>query len=233
MKNLFLVFTLLIILNPLFGQDKFIIEGEMNYGTYDHTNIKLFQEELNKVTGLPTQITDSYPDFYGYRLLLGVLKEKVANNFYFDYRSTGGKISYADYSGKYGIETLLQAYTLGYEYDYGFIRSKYFSSFLVLRLSGMYNDFSFNEYLTVNEFSENETYFFDSFGASAGAGLKFSFDLKKIIISTSVSYENNISLYLTWKEDSKVQFRNLDNKPVDVNWTGMRVGMSLGIPFVM
>ncbi|MTI22917.1 hypothetical protein E1176_17930, partial [Fulvivirga sp. RKSG066] len=73
-----------------------------------------FQKELymDAISSLdvPFKITDDFPGYIGYELTTKIPQANYSYGVNFAFRSTGGRISYSDYSGKYTIDNKVRAY---------------------------------------------------------------------------------------------------------------------------
>lgn len=218
-----------------FGQD---ISWSINavYGSYQMKSMKDFQEELyNDVVSsinVPFKITDNFPGFIGYEISAEKqLDNKLFVGFKLAMMSTGGRISYADYSGKYSIDNKLQNYE-----GRGVIGTTvHKSKKLLLNISGHLGISLTNHELSsslklFNQTTQDYSYKFSSLNLvlAAGSELRY-FVLKKIFINVQARYDVHLSGKLNYKENSNAYLQNNEGNAVKSDWSGVRGGVGIGM----
>ena len=109
MKNLFFIFSLLI---PAVGFAQLDVSLATGVGKYSMSDLKKLQESIRADFPVEAKITSSFPAYWFYE---GTVKKRFDNNFMtggsFSLGSTGGRISYADYSGEIHSDQLVKFYS--------------------------------------------------------------------------------------------------------------------------
>lgn len=234
LKTLFTIFLLNFSLQLSFGQDLSLSINAV-YGSYQMNSMKGFQEELyNDVVSsidVPFKITDNFPGFIGYE----ISAEKQIDNelfvgFKFAMRSTGGRISYADYSGKYNIDNKLRNYE-----GRGVIGTTvHKSEKLLLNISGHLGiAFTNHELLSsvqVFDQTTQDSYKFSSLNLILGIGSELRyFVLQKVFINVQSRYDVHLSGKLNYKENSDAYLQNNEGSPIKCDWSGVRGGLGIGM----
>jgi hypothetical protein len=109
MKKLIFV-SIFICFNSFSQTGKIFLEA--NYNSFSHTSLSDFQEEFkNDLVPIPLQTTDDFPANIGFTVGYEITDSNIA--LFLGYNSTGGKLSYSDYSGVVRLEESLNAITFG------------------------------------------------------------------------------------------------------------------------
>ena len=204
------------------------VYSEMNYNTFYHSSLKAFQKEfMLDMPELPMEVTDDFPANYGYTF--GVKIDEINTSFFYSYNSTGGKISYADYSGKIAITELLIGRTIGGQYEYQFYSSSYGNIYGLFRAFFMFNDFDIESTYVIDGKEEVKLYELKSFDIGGGFGVKYEYPLWFFNLYLSAGVD--VVLGGDLKLDSKHHIENNRGEPVNANWTGFRTGIGVSVPF--
>lgn len=202
--------------------------AELNYNTFSHSSLKSFQEEfINDVPDIPVKVNDNFPANFGFTL--GYTINTINTSFFFNYNTTGGKISYSDFSGRIRITQPLKGYTFGGSYLFKIFKEseklhlglKAFATFSSLEIN------SYNELLdTVNEDSLK----FSSTDLGIGVNLIYEYPVYFFKIRATIGYDLVLGGKLLFKENKDVYLESNNGDSVKTGWSGLRTGIGISIP---
>lgn len=205
------------------------------YGTYQMASMKKFQSDLyqnvSSSVNVPFKITDEFPGFIGYELSANMSLKKFFFGFQLATRSTGGRISYADYSGKYNIDNKL----LNFE-GHGVIGTTvYNTEKLTLNVAGQIGVALTNHELSsslqlTNQNEQAESFKFSSLNVIVAAGSELRYYiLNNVFVNFKARYDLHIPGKLTYKENTNAYLENDNGEEVKVDWSGIRGGIGIGL----
>ena len=123
MKKIIKIAIIMFSLTSYSQQGKIFIET--NYNTFSHSSLQQFQKEFKAdIAPIPVKTVDDFPANIGFTLGYEITDASTA--FFLSYNSTGGKLSYSDYSGVIRIEQPLKGYTAGGNYQF-FLENRFFN----------------------------------------------------------------------------------------------------------
>ncbi|WP_157831432.1 hypothetical protein [Confluentibacter flavum] len=201
---------------------------EFNYNTFSHTSLKSFQQEFIKdIPEIPIQVNDNFPSNIGFTL--GYKVGKINTSLFFSYNSTGGKISYSDYSGVIRITQPLDAYTFGGEYQINFSKNKEGFS-LGLRAFSMLSNLTVENYTQILNNITDEKVKLQSINFGLGGRLIYEYPVSFFIIKASLGFDITFGGTLKFKENNDFYLENNNGEEVKSNWSGLRTGLGVEIP---
>lgn len=212
------------------AQSDFSAVAEVNYNTFSHKEISDFQQELMEdIPEIDLRVNDDFGANIGYSL--GLKVEDLDTQFFAAYNSTGGKISYGDYSGLIRITQLLKAYTAGAEYQFRLLDNDS-KGVIYLGLRGLLN------YTTLDLRSHSEIY--DSVSSESvdfdavdlGVGVAFNYDIPVWIVKLrlKLGYDLFLGGELKFSEDREVSLEDNEGDLVKTGWSGLRTGVGIVVP---
>jgi hypothetical protein len=201
---------------------------EANYNTFSHTSLSDFQKEFkDDLQEIPIQTTDDFSGNIGFTLGYEMVGANVT--IFVSYNTTGGKLSYSDFSGVVRITEILKAYTLGGEYLIHF--SKTNNNFtLGLRGFGMFSTMELKNYTKILEDITKENIDFQSINLGIGARVLYEYPVSFFIIRASLGFDLTFGGTLRVKENSEFRLENNAGDKVKTNWTGLRTSVGVAIP---
>ncbi len=201
---------------------------EANYNTFSHSLLSDFQEEFkNDLPEIPIQTTDDFPGNFGFGLGYEMVNNHVL--IFASYNSTGGKLSYSDYSGVVRITEELKGYTLGAEYLVPFSETD--NKFtLGLRGFGMFTTMKLESYSQIGDNITQEEVDFQSTNFGLGARILYEYPVSFFIIRASVGFDLTFGGLLTFKENSDYHLQDDNEDKVKSNWSGLRTSVGIAIP---
>ena len=231
-KALTLISTILFIWQNCEAQ-KNNISGiiEINYNTFSHNRLRDFQQELSDdIDEVNLQTNDDFSSNVGYSI--GIKVEDINTQFFVSYNSTGGKLSYSDYSGIIRLTQLLKGYTVGGEYQFklsndGSKEMFYFGT----RASINYSELDLESYSKISDNVSRESIDFKSI--DIGLGVRFIYDIPISIVKLrfNIGYDVMIGGDLKFKENNDFSLEDDGGDRVRTGWSGFRSGIGIVVPF--
>ena len=227
MKYKYLIIGFWLVYNIGYSQEGSIFV-ELNYNSFMHTSLKSFQEEFRgDMPEIPIKINDNFPANFG--ITAGYKINSLDAALLFSYNSTGGKISYSDYSGIVRLTQPLKAYSLGGEY---FIELDKSSSNLSLGLKGFmtYSMLEIDSYTQIADEVNKDNIKLQSIDFGVGGRLIYEYPLSFFMLRASIGVDVVIGGKLKFKENNEYHLENNNGDPVKTNWTGLRTGIGISVP---
>lgn len=203
------------------------------YGGYEMKSMKHFQEELFTDAvqmDLPFKIVDDFPAYIGYELQIGMDNDDLEYGLQFGGRSTGGRVSYSDYSGKYNIDNELRSFEVG-----TYIGLKAHESAKINFMMTVLFGVSFTNLNLISDFHltdqepQIETVDFASKNFLFAPGLKVRWTITKILFADfTARYDIQAPGKLRLSDDKRAHLENKKEEAVRANWSGFRIGIGLG-----
>lgn len=207
------------------------------YGTFQmenmRNNLKSTLTQLREI-GVPLELTIAYPAFYVYQAQLAFSTPIGTFGPLVGMASTGSRISYQDYSGKYIHDELLKYRQVGLFYEFDYYSWENFSINLGMQVSGVFTNFSNSYELQIYENAFDD---FSQKGKAIGIGIQPNINLNytwhRIILSVQGGYFLNHSEPLHDEKDKEAVFTNSrTHKELQPSWNGWRAGLSLGLVLI-
>ncbi|MFL1010764.1 hypothetical protein [Flavisericum labens] len=201
---------------------------ELNYNTFSHSSLKSFQQEfVEDIPEIPIEVNDDFPSNIGFTL--GYKLNQINTSLFFSYNSTGGKISYSDYSGVIRITQPLNAYVFGGEYQINLSKT---NNNLSLGLKGfsVLSNLKLENYTQISDNITNESIKFQSVGFGIGGRLIYEYPMSFLIIKASLGYDMTFGGTLKFKENNDFYLENNNGDKVKTNWSGLRTGLGIEVP---
>lgn len=217
---------------PVSGQ--FRTSLSVGYGTYRMSNLKAFQKELLADFPEDSRITEDFPGYLYYDLTIAQpLSDQLRMGISATYGSTGGRLSYKDYSGEVTGNQLVRYLGVGVPFKLSVYDNpdKELSLNLVLTPQVSMNWLTLEFYSRLNNQSDESRYKFRSlnFAIEPGISATKSFGLWEIDFFGG--YNVNVvkgNLFFTKNEEAYLQDANGD--PVKIDLSGLR--FSLGVAYI-
>jgi hypothetical protein len=106
--------TILFLLLPLASSAQISISGGVLYGTWNMASMKSIQQDVIASSQIPMKVVTEFPPYFGMSFnCMYALNQRTALGLAVDYYSTGGRVSYGDYSGYVQVDQLLSALSVG------------------------------------------------------------------------------------------------------------------------
>lgn len=202
---------------------------ETGVGTYRMDQLK----ELNAALVFPfdTKLMSDFPAFIYYQSSIHRIFNQSSLGLSVAFQSTGSKISRKDYSGEYYFNNTVYSSSLCVNYE------KLITSFKSLNFNVYSEAGAIYSYLVMKEFLQiNNTVIADdltelvAFNYIFEPGINFSYQFSKIALGLNIGYAvqiGNGAFHLHGEKEAILIEPDTGDK-VTPDWTGIRVGLSVG-----
>lgn len=219
------VFFLILVSQNFIAQEIQIGFGS-GLGSYKMDDLKKMNNLVVKSIPFQTKIVSDFPSYWYYCPYL-VFKGKSASfGLFYNYESTGSRISSADYSGEFRLDMKIHSNSTGFiiGYDIRVFSNFYLGIYSILGLG--FTDLKVNEYLQTGDDSYMHTSKFNIMSEIIEPGVNLNYKSKFVGVKMKFGYlfQAKYNSFTAGKNSGI----NLDNdKP---NWNGYRIGLSLYYP---
>lgn len=232
MKRSFaLVFTMLVLCLNVQAQKGLSAVAEINYNSFSHKKLRDLQQELTKnIEGVTLRVNDDFGSNVGYTV--GVKVEDLGVQYFLSYNSTGGKVSYSDYSGIIRVTQLLEGYTLGAEYQKELTNLDSKTAFYIGGRGFLnYTSLGLKTYSEIYDYAESQSVDMNSF--DFGVGIRFNYDIPVWVVKLRINagYDLVFGGELRLSEDKDYALENSRGDRVKTGWSGFRSGIGVVVPF--
>jgi hypothetical protein len=225
MKN-YIYLLVFISINAFSQQGKIFIET--NYNTFSHSSLSDFQQEFKAdLNPVPLKTVDDFPANIGFTVGYEIIDSNVA--FFLGYNSTGGKLSYSDYSGVVRLEESLNAITIGGIY-YVNLNPENNNFRVGFRGFSMISSLNIDSYSKIENSIQEESIDFKSFDVGFGAQLNYEYPFSFFIIKANIGFDLVLGNKLIFSDNNEAHLINNSNEEVKTGWTGLRTGLGIAIP---
>lgn len=201
---------------------------EANYNTFSHSSLKSFQVEfINDVPDVPIKINDNFPANFGFTL--GYTIDVINTSLFFSYNTTGGKISYSDYSGKIRITQPLRGYTFGGSYLFKIFKESE-KLHLGIKAFGTFSSLEINSYNELLDTINEESIKLNAIDLGAGVNLIYEYPISFFKIRAVFGYDLVFGGKLLFKENKDLYLENNNGDSVKTGWSGLRTGIGVSVP---
>ena len=202
---------------------------DIDYNTFSHSKLKQFQEEfVQDLEPVRVKTVDNFPANVGFTLGYEFVSIKTA--IYFSYNTTGGKISYGDYSGQIRILQPVTGYSIGGIYHIDLIKGSPSKLKLGLKSINTFSFFKIDNYSKSNNTTTSESFKFSSRDIGLGSFLLFEQPLSIFSLRIKAGYDYVFGGKLIFSENKEAYLENNRGSAVRTNWSGIRTG--LGIAYI-
>jgi hypothetical protein len=230
------IFLLIIIFAAFTNTDiisqnyRFELSGGLS--TFQMETLKGLNQDLNtdakQRLNLNTQITDNFPAFLWYNL-------EIKRNFFNKFNiggviglvSTGSRISYADYSGKYSLDNNVYGINLGLVYDFLYEYNENINYDIGIESGVIFSNLTSKEKYVIENTAQEFNYVFSATSIYLKAEGKVFYKINdnlKLGLSLGYLFDINAKYHLTTNANA-ILTRPSDNSTVKTEWSGIRSGI--------
>ena len=225
MKKTITVIAFILSINAFSQQGKIFIET--NYNSFSHSSLSDFQQEFKAdLAPITLKTVDDFPANIGFTLGYEIVDSNSA--LFLSYNSTGGKISYSDYSGIVKIEESLSAITFGAIYFLNLSEKKDFR--IGFRGFSMFSKFNLNSFSEISNNIQQDNFDFQSTDFGLGAQLNYEYPLSFLILKANIGFDITFGGKLIFDSNNEAYLTNNSNNKVTTGWSGLRSGIGIAIP---
>jgi hypothetical protein len=223
MKKLFFIVLMILSSEYIFSQS---IKVEINsgLGTYNHDDLKSFQDYLLTLAPPHTRKVAEFPPYYYYSASVeNILNEHHLIGINFAFLTSGGRNDIRDYSGEYSLDMHINGIGAGFQYRYIISSFKNFDLYAKARVGLLFSSFYMKERLNLIQVDTTTTS--DRFRAmniyyEPSLGITWNFR-SRLSLDFSLGYEIDTkgSLLL---ENTKQFIALPSGQPLTTDWSGFR-----------
>lgn len=200
---------------------------EANYNSFGHTKLSEFQQQLAAdFNPIPIQVSDDFPAHIGLTLGYEFTESNIA--VFASYNVTGGKLSYADFSGVVRVQQNLQGITLGSQYLFNFneVDNLQFG----LRLLTTFSNLSLDSYSEIGSTTTVSDVSFNAIDFGGGLQFIYEYPLSFLNIRASFGYDFVFGGPLKFKDNTDINLVDNSGQDITTGWSGIRFGLGVSIP---
>jgi hypothetical protein len=199
----------------------------LNYGSYSMNSLKDVQQSLFP-SEIPLEIVESFPSRAGFEFNILRSFGKFSLGTGLSKVSTGGRVSYADYSGSINHD-IIAGNTMGFlQLEYAFMQRESWELFFAMRNGVAISKMTYRTTLTLGEETDQIENNFKSLNFAISPGLGARFFYKNFFLHPEVRYESHVVKGdLTYSDNSNISLE-VDGNKVHMDWDGIRLSISFG-----
>jgi hypothetical protein len=204
----------------------------IHYATFKMGDLVQLQAEfLKDLDGaIPARVTDNFPSYIGFEGSLTFRKDPVWFGAEVGYNSTAGRIAYSDYSGKFFVDQIVKAPKVGLAVAYTLSKNvSDWETLIYFNAGTTFNSYKVDYNLTTAKTHHVDVLQFQSINIYVSGGVGVSRNFSRFFINTKVLYQQDIPTDLTLSSDSNAKLTNDDGDFVQVDWSGLRPTLSVGM----
>ena len=224
-KNLFLISFFLILSYSITAQVSLTLKA--GYGTYYMGGVKEFQKAALSQSALPGKIVTKFPGYINYRLYMGLPSKIDKFEFYLGYLTTGGRISLADYSGKWNYDMLLNGFQAGAHWSQPIKTINKFQIDGFVDFGVICSMLNMTDYIRVYEESAQNSQLFFAYGLNVQPGFEAVYKMSHFDIGCYLGLEIDMSTNFYLNGDSDYILGIRENNYTRPSWTGIRTGIQV------
>jgi len=205
---------------------------KVGYGTYSMADIKNLQEDIISTNPIPFQTTESFPGY----LLFSLEYNHSLENWLdiggsLEYKSTGGRVYYADYSGSAYVDQILTGYSIAASASAYLINNTKWELPVVLRGGVVRTTMDINSQVSIGGQTVQDGLEVASTSVFVEPGIKCVRVFSNILLSVECGYELNFNAPLHLSSNSDATLVNSQGEEIAANWSGLRIRAGLGYRF--
>lgn len=199
----------------------------LNYGSYSMKGLKEVQQSLFP-SNIPLEVVESFPSRTGFEFNLLRTFDRLSLGTGFSKASTGGRVSYADYSGSIMHDIIANSMMVSIQVEYALIKNEGWELFFAMRNGLAISTMTYRTTLTLGADTDEIKNKFKSMNFALSPALGARFFYGNFFLHPEVRYESHIVKGdLTYSSDSDEELKVNGNK-VQMDWDGVRLSISLG-----
>lgn len=210
-------------------QSSFVFKSGL--GTYLMTDLKANQDEILDQIPVDARKVDEFPPYLNFGIEgMTSFKNDLSIGFLFDFQSTGGRISYADFSGRIGIDHRISAIGLGIAVHKAFRETEKFIVMGNLEGSGLFTKMVIESNSEIGTVSSSEELEFEAISPALGGNIVFRRLLNNFFIQVSGGFQYDIGGKVKL-DNSEGVLLTPEGAPARTQWSGGRIEIGIGYTF--
>lgn len=218
-----------------FAQEAYLQENkiyfEVDYNTFDHKKLKDFQRNLSDdFQPVRIKTVDDFSSNLGFTI--GYELTNINAALYFSYTTTGGKLSYGDYSGEIRILQPLIGYSYGVVYSVFLAKNKFKNRLRIsFKTINTFSTFEINSYYRLEDSVVKDDFKFSSFDFGLGSFLQYEQPVSIFKLRLKLGYDQVFGGKLKFSENNEAYLQDARGSTVRTNWSGLRTGLGISYSF--
>ena len=199
----------------------------INYGSYSMKGLKDLQNTILQ-SEIPLEIVESFPSRIGFEASVLRTFGNISVGLTASKASTGGRVSYADYSGSLNHDIIVNNTLAAIQLEYILSKKESWELLFTMRNGVAFNTMKYNTTLSLGNETDDLGAKFKStnFAVSAGVGARFFFG--SVFIQPEFRYETHVAKGDLHNSNDPDVALEVNNEKVQVGWDGLRLSLSLG-----
>jgi hypothetical protein len=205
------------------------IEFQSGFATFDMSALKKINNSLVKYIPLETRIVSSFPPYWYFQPSVILKSDKIGMGIFYNFQSTGSRISSADYSGEYRLDMKIHAHSPGIYVDCYLIPVYKFKLLAYSQIGFLYSNLRIDESIIIKDTTlMNYSYQFDCTNYLFEPGVKFDYKANSLGCEINFGYlfQFGDESFTTNTEESENPNVTLD-RSIKPDWSGFRLGVSV------
>lgn len=201
---------------------------------FNMKEMKQHQAELRVQFPTQAKVIESFPSFWFYELYLtGQISKRVTIGGSIGFTSTGGRMDYRDYSGSIECNQTTQAWTPATRCEVLLNPDKKWLVYFTGKAGAYFGHYELRVLAEVNNDRNDNTVEFNSINAFVEPGFLLS---KNIVgsLNAMVTAGYNLNVFQGKQKlssDSSLFLQNNSGGPVNLDWSGFRLGFGMSVDF--
>lgn len=198
-------------------------------GSYTMNTLRELQGFRMEYAGLPAQVTENFPVHWNGGVEFGLCFPKFPSRLvlFYQFSSTGARVSSKDYSGELKLDLVANCRQIGLGLEQDMVHYKFFALSGCAKFSYLFTEIMTLDFLRINDQASREEYRFTSGGAGLEPGILAGFNLLFFRIGLYGGYLFSFSEGLHLQGNSKAFLKLPNDKDAVAEWNGWRAGVKL------
>ena len=209
------------------GQSAFL---EIGYGSFQMTSIKKFQAGLQGQLDFDAKTVDEFPSYFTFKGTALVYEvNDLAFGFSIGQVSTGGRISYADFSGSIKIDNNLRGFLLGPVVEYNLSESNSSQFNLTLNPYVNFTKHSLRAETILLQEVDVTTVAFESTNYGLEGGFNYRHFVGNFFVQGLAGFNFDLGGKIKSPQNRNAVLADESGNDVSSNWSGYRVSLGIGM----
>lgn len=227
MLRLFLLLLLLSTLSRPIVAQHWVGSAGLQYGSYSMKSLEALQKSM-LLSQLPLEIVESYPSRIGFEISMLRSFGKFSLGAFLTKASTGGRVSYADYSGSVNYDLIANNTIVGVQIEGALIKKETWELFFSLREGVGFNTMKYKSTWSLGENSSSQQEKFKSINLVVSPGFGGRVFYKNFFIHPEVRYETHFLKGDLHYSNNNDAYLEVNGEKSQVDWDGVRLSFSVG-----
>ncbi len=223
------IFSFLNAQNSEYGMN--IAVGYNSYNLNDLKEFLYYNGKLYHDNNIPVSVKNAFPNSISGRFEFYILNGigKPPFGFFVEYYSTPGTLQFDSPQLSSKLQFSLYSISLGVIGEKSLLHLKNGTLLLQLRPSILFNYLGLNESVSIIESSSSQDLLFQNISLGAALILSYKTYINDYSVQPYFGYQITTSQPLHLKNKSAAKLKNYDGSDISAQWSGFRLGVTMGI----